>query len=161
MSTTVRFASEADLETLFALNSEVQSLHAKLYPQDFKPLAEPEGARTMFKARLASPEPEIAIAEINEAPVGYIYFEVQTLAETAFNPARRRLYVHHLCVTASIRRQGVATELLRFVERRGTEQGASEFALGAWAANTEAIIFFESMGFTPFSVSLRKRLRPE
>ena len=160
MPTTVRFASDGDIEELIALNAVVQSLHAVLYPDSFKPAANGEAARAMFAARLASPECRTALAEIDGAPVGYILFEIQARAETAFNPARRRLYVHHLCVVEAMRRRGVATELLRLVERFSTAEGIGEIALDAWAANAGAIRFFELIGFQTFNIALRKSIPP-
>ena len=148
------------MEELIALNAVVQSLHAVLYPDSFKPVADGEAARAMFAARLASPESRIAVAEIDAAPVGYVLFEIQARAETAFNPARRRLYVHHLCVVEAMRRRGVATELLGLVERFATAEGIGEIALDAWAANAGAIRFFESIGFQTFNIALRKSIPP-
>jgi ribosomal protein S18 acetylase RimI-like enzyme len=159
MPTTVRFAEEADIEALITLNTVVQSLHAALYPEDFKPIADPEGARAMFAARLAAPESGIAVAEVDEAPVGYVSFVIQPRPETALNPARPRLYVH-LCVAKPAQRKGIATELLRFVERHASAEGISEIALDVWAANVGAVKFFESIGFRTFNIVLRKQVSP-
>jgi ribosomal protein S18 acetylase RimI-like enzyme len=153
---TVRLASEADIEAVVTLNAVVQSLHATLHPEIFKSVADRAGARAIFAARLASPENRIALADVDGAPVGYVFFEAQTLAETSFCHARRRLYVHHLCVVEAMRRQGVATALLRLVERQAAADGVAEIALDVWAANEEAIQFFESIGFAQYNIALKK-----
>ena len=160
MATTVRLASAADIDALLALNAAVQSLHAALYPEDFKRAADTEDARAKFAAWLASPDVRIAVAEAEGAPVGYVYFETQTLAETAFNPARRRVYVHHLCVAQAMQRRGVGAALLRLVEQHAAAEDIREIALDAWAANVGAISFFERNGFAPFNVALRKPVSP-
>ena len=160
MATTVRFASAADIDTLLFLNAEVQSLHATLYPENFKPTADAEGLRTMFAARLANPETRIALAEAGGAPVGYVYFETQALAETPFSPARRRVYLRHLCVVKAMQRRGVATALLRVVEQHAAAEGLSEIAVDAWAANVGALSFFQSRGFTALNIVLRKTVPP-
>jgi len=67
MATRVRFASEADIDALIALNAVLQSLHAMLYPDNFKPVADPESVGAMFAARLASPGARIAVAEADGA----------------------------------------------------------------------------------------------
>ena len=157
MPTIVRLASGSDMDSLLALNAEVQALHAELHPEDFRPKADVEGARAMFAAQLGRPDAEIAIAEVDGAAAGHVLFEILALAESAFNPPRRRADVHHLCVTKSMRRQGVATGLVRFVEQRGAEEGVAELALDVWTANAGAAKFFESLGFAPFKVVMRKR----
>lgn len=53
MSFDVRDASHADINTLIWLNEVVQSLHAALYPDAFKRLADPPAARAFFAERLA------------------------------------------------------------------------------------------------------------
>jgi ribosomal protein S18 acetylase RimI-like enzyme len=161
MPTTVRPALDADIEALVALNEGVQRIHAALYPEDFKRAADHEGVRAMFAARLASPERGVAVAEIDGEPVGYLMFETQTRAETAFSPRCRRLYIHHLCVVERMRRRRVASELFQFVERRAAADGVGEIALDAWAANVGALKFFEASGFVPFNVALRKRIPPD
>ncbi len=57
-----------------------------------------------------------------------------------------------------MRRRGVATELLRLVERYAAAEGVGEIALDSWAANAGAIRFFESLGFQPFNIALRKSI---
>jgi ribosomal protein S18 acetylase RimI-like enzyme len=57
-----------------------------------------------------------------------------------------------------LRRHGVATELLRLVERHAAAEGIEEIALDAWAANAGAIEFLKSVGFQPFNIALRKTI---
>lgn len=98
MSMEVRAASEADLGALVRLNQVVQSLHAALYPSDFKQAPDPSAVTAFFAARLADPKCAIGIAELDLAPVGYIWFETQPRPETPFTLARPRIYVHHVSV---------------------------------------------------------------
>lgn len=52
MPATVRPASEADLDALVRLNDAVQSLHAELYPDEFKEKPDAAALRAFFAARL-------------------------------------------------------------------------------------------------------------
>ena len=110
MSVVVRAASEADFDALISLNQVVQSLHAALYPRDFKPTIDRSAAKALFAARLAAPESGIGIAEVNRTAVGYVWFEVQARPE-AFNPFRARIYVHNISVAPDARRRGVVNSL--------------------------------------------------
>jgi ribosomal protein S18 acetylase RimI-like enzyme len=158
MPIVVRAASGADFDTLITLNQVVQSLHAALYPSDFKPVVDPAAVRALFATHIDAPESGIGIAEIDRAPVGYVFFEVQARPETGFSPARPRMYVHHLSVAAEARRQGVATALMEYIEQRADSDGINEIVLDVWAANLDAQHFFCSQGFVAFNVVLRKKL---
>ena len=72
MPVEVRVASEADFAALIQLNQVVQSLHAELYPGDFKREVDLSAVTMFFAARLADPKSVIAIAEIDCVPVGYV-----------------------------------------------------------------------------------------
>jgi ribosomal protein S18 acetylase RimI-like enzyme len=158
MSVVVRAASEADFDTLIWLNQIVQSLHAALYPGDFKRVIDPVAVRTLFATRLAAPEHVVGIAEADRVPVGYVWFEVQARPETAFNPSRPRIYVHNISVAPGARRRGVATTLMSYVEQQAASKGIYEVVLDTWAENLEARRFFGSQGFAEFNVMLRKKL---
>ena len=158
MSVEVRAASEADFGALIQLNQVVQSLHAELYPGDFKREVDQSAVTTFFAARLADPKSAIAIAEADCVPVGYVWFEVQARPETPLTPPRPRIYVHHISVAPGVRRRGIAAALMRYVEHRAASEGIDEIALDTWAANLDAQHFFRAQGFAVFNVMLRKKL---
>ncbi|HLH48362.1 MAG TPA: GNAT family N-acetyltransferase [Roseiarcus sp.] len=154
MPATVRPASEADIDALIRLNDAVQSLHAELYPDEFKPRPDASALRAFFAAHLSA----IALAELDGAAVGYVWREAQSRPETPFSPARPRLFVHHLAVAAQARRRGVGTALMRYVEQDAARQGLSEIALGVWTRNRDALAFFQARGFAETTATLRKAL---
>ena len=65
-------------------------------------------------------------------------------------PAAREqaLVVHALCVAPAARRQGHATELLRFSLERARELGCTAVRLDAWGSNAPACALYEKLGFT-------------
>ena len=154
MTIIIRVATNSDLDTLARLNQVVQSVHADLYPDDFAPTVDDEGLKALLSPRVGN----IAIAEVNGEPVGYIWCEVQTRPASAFSPAHRRLYVHHLSVEPDARRQGIASALMSHAEAWAHGEELSEIALSHWAANAGAAQFFTAHGFTPYQVLMRKRL---
>jgi hypothetical protein len=52
----------------------------------------------------------------------------------------------------------IASALLRQVEAEALAGGITSIALDTWAANGSARSFFEARGFTPFNLTLGKRL---
>ena len=154
MTTVVRIATEADLDLLVQLNQAVQSVHAELYPDDFHATADAGRVRALLAPRLAN----VAIAEMDGRPAGYIWFEVQTRPASPFSPSRRRLYVHHLSVSPDARRRGVAAALMAHAEAYAEGEDIDEIALSHWAANAGAQKFFAAQGFAPYQLMLRKKL---
>lgn len=154
MTIIIRVATDADLETLVRLNQVVQSVHADLYPDDFEPTVDADGLKALLATRLGN----VAIAEINDEPVGYMWCEVQTRPASPFSLARRRLYVHHLSVMPNAHRSGIGSALMAHAEARAEGEELDEIALSHWAANTGAAQFFAAHGFAPYQLLLRKRL---
>jgi hypothetical protein len=107
MSVEVRAASKADFGALIQLNLVVQSLHAELYPGDFKREVDQSAVLTFFAARLADPKSVIAIAEADCVPAGYVWLEVQTRPETRLH----LLDPASMCTTSRLRRKLDAVEL--------------------------------------------------
>lgn len=158
MSVVSRPATLSDLDTLISLNAVVQNLHARLEPKHFVANAEPEQVRSFFATLLQSATNHILIAEVDAVPVAYIWFETQNSRPTPFRPARNRLYVHHIAVSESSRRRGVASELMRAVEAEAFSIDVKRVVADTWAANEVAQRFFESQGFFPFNIVLGKDL---
>lgn len=105
---------------------------------------------------LVDPANTIIIAETDNGAIGYIWVEHQEKPETSLKTAVRRLYVHHLAVSPSARRKGVATALLRHAEELAASQAILEIVLDTWAANQDALDFFAARGFEPLRIIQRK-----
>ena len=155
---TVRAAAPGDLDTLIVLNDEVQRLHARLEPAYFRTDVDAEAVRTFFAELLGRADSRILIAEIRSRPVAYVWFDFQDRAATPFCPARKRIYIHHLSVSVSVRRMGVASMLMRAVEAEGDARAVTKIVLDTWVLNREAQDFFRKMDFLPFNIVLEKNL---
>ena len=59
----------------------------------------------------------------------------------------RTAYIVTLDVTASFRRRGLARTLMQETESRTRASGAQEIALHVFTGNTNAIAFYESLGY--------------
>jgi ribosomal protein S18 acetylase RimI-like enzyme len=158
MKVLIRPASAADTNAIALLNDEVQQLHAELEPTFFKTDTSHAEVAAFFAAKLSAAGHEIQLAEIGGTPVGYVWFEVQDRPETAFQLARKRIYIHHLSVTKTARRTGVGSALLNAIQTAAMGAGITSIALDTWAANSHALRFFEVHGFAPFNLVLGKRL---
>jgi ribosomal-protein-alanine N-acetyltransferase len=81
------------------------------------------------------------LAEDDGQLAGFCILHVET--------SRRRLvgYVVTLDVAPAYRRRGVATELMRGVERMAVAEDCSAMQLHVYAENAAAIAFYERLGF--------------
>ena len=154
----IRAAAPEDLDDLAGLNAQVQALHVRLQPSRFRADPAPSELRAHLRDVLARSDHRIWVGCADGRARGYIWFELQERAPTPYVQALRRLYVHHICVDASARRQGVARALMRRVEAEAATRSMSEIALDVWSANREALAFFQSTGYAASRVVLAKAL---
>jgi GNAT superfamily N-acetyltransferase len=156
MTLVVRRATEADAEVVSALNADVQDLHAAAMPELFKPSGPQTFPPAMARDLLAT-DNIILIAEVDTAPAGYAYAQIQRIPETSFCAAWDQVHLHHLSVRPVFRRQGVATALLAAVRGCGREVGIDLVTLQVWTFNEEARAFFRRQGFTTYVERLSLR----
>jgi ribosomal protein S18 acetylase RimI-like enzyme len=145
----IRDAEEGDLDALFTLLNEVQAVHAKALSQIFRDDLDAEAAKGMFRETLGKRGHTILVAEDAGQAVGYIWFEIFDRPANFYHHPRRAGYIHHISVSASVRRQGVGRALVEAVRSRLTHAGISEVGVDYWAFNTRASQFFASLGFEP------------
>jgi ribosomal protein S18 acetylase RimI-like enzyme len=154
----IRVASDADIEAIVSLNRDVQQLHAEIEPSFFKSNTDDKEIAAFFADKLATPGNHFRLADGDDGPDGYVWFEVQERPDTPLTLARKRIYIHHLSVKVAARRHGVASALLRQVETEALTAGIASIALDTWAANGLARSFFAARGFNPFNLTLGKQL---
>ena len=154
----VRRATKGDAEGLVALNREVQTLHAALYPDHFLLETDASAVAAFFSGILAADGHLVAIRDGDDGPSGYIWFEVQQRAATPFTYASRRTYIHHISVRADSRRQGIASALLSWAESHSLAEGIEEILVDHWTDNNAARALFAQSDFTRLREVRRKRL---
>jgi ribosomal protein S18 acetylase RimI-like enzyme len=150
MPIAVRKATTADAEILSSLNDDVQTIHWSALPSRFKPPGPDTFPPTAAAALLAQPDNLIFVAEVDSMPVGYAYAQVVHRPETPFSYADDLVYLHHISVRPSYRKQGLGRALLDAVRSAASERGMTVLALDVWAFNESARSFFRREGFTPY-----------
>ena len=157
MKVIVREATEADADSISSLNSDVQAAHASAVPWLFKP-AGPEAFPPDAVAELLDePGNLVFIAEVESCPAGYVYAEIIDRPETSFNYAYQMIYIHHVSVRPTLRRQGVGRALLEAVQTEANKRDIRMISLDVWTFNDAARAFFSRSGFTAHSERLWKR----
>lgn len=147
---------DRDLLAIIALNRFVQDVHVAAEPSTFRSSDDMPGVEDFHVGFMDAGDRYTFVAEVDAEPVGYVTLERQQRAAHTFSFARDRLYVHQVGVHPRHRRRGVGRALMSRVDALARELGISEVALDSWSFNTDAIRFFETLGFAEYNVRLRK-----
>ena len=102
-------------------------------------------------ALLGNPYNLVLVAEIDAAPVGYVYAGVTRHAETPWRWAYDMVYVHQIGVRAAHRRRGVGAALIAAVRAEAASRNVALLALDVWSFNADARAFFQRQGFAPYN----------
>jgi ribosomal protein S18 acetylase RimI-like enzyme len=135
----------------------VQTIHWSALPTRFKPPGPDTFPPTAAAALLAMPDNIVFVAEVEFVAVGYAYAEVVHRPETSFSYADDLVYLHHISVRPSHRKQGVGRALMDALRSAASERGILVFALDVWTFNDDARSFFRRQGFTLYNERLWSR----
>ena len=154
----IRQAVSTDGFILSSLCMDVQSLHAKYYPDLFKMPDNNQFAVSFFDGILADPMTTIFIAEENGQAVGYIMCKLVDRPENPFKFAMRYLDIDQISVCPAAQGRGVGAELIAQAEILAKKLNITSLQLNSWGFNIEAHAFFEKMGFEKFNHHFWKNL---
>jgi GNAT superfamily N-acetyltransferase len=157
MAVLIRRAGVADAELLSSLNVDVQTIHWLALPTRFKPPGPETFPPSAAAELLAKPNNLVFVAEIDSEPVGYAYAEVIHRPETPFSYSDDLVYLHHISLRPSCRKQGLGHALINAVRSAADGRGITHLALDVWTFNEKARSFFRRQGFTPYIERLWSR----
>jgi len=150
MNLIIRNAAVDDLDTLVALNAEVQGVHISLFPQVFHRTDE-AGLRAWFADQINDPATTILVGAGKDTVVAYLILRIVRRDSNLFCYSRKYAYVDHISVAAEFRRFGVARALIGEAVRRAKLEGISRIELDVWSENTTAKSAFEALGFKTYN----------
>lgn len=146
-----------DAAVLARLNEAVHSLHAKAYPDIFKPFNYLDSLDFFQKLLEREDQYFYAVYQGTEA-IGYIWFQIISLMETPFRYGMKSLYIHQLSIEAAYRQQGHGHALMAFAETFAQQQGCQTVELDYWDKNLSAAFFYEKEGYENLRQYGRKKL---
>ena len=158
----IRPATADDVLILVQLNDTVQGLHIEFDPVRYKPLEQDRADRiTWFMEHINSPLSQIFIAEVAGKAVGYVLCVQVIKPESPFTTASHILEIDQLSVEPDWRRRGIASALMQQAEQFAVERGITRLTLTVAAFNTEAVAFYEAVGYQPATVRLARTIAPQ
>ena len=146
---TVRAARENELERINELRKQVFDLHAAGKPDVFKPEFGQE-VRDFIHVIFHDPEQQLIVAEKDGQICGFAVLHHFNRPETPHMKERDFLDIDEFCVDEQFRRQGVASEMVRFIREFAREKGYHRIELNMWEFNQDALAFYEAAGFQTF-----------
>ena len=144
-----RFAGEGDIDRVNEIRRQVNELHVKGRPDIFKP-GFPDELRDLAYGMLGDANRRIAVAERGGRIGGYAVLHRLVKPETPFMYVRESLEIDEFGVDEKMRRQGAATELIRFIKEFAERKGYGRIELNMWEFNAGALAFYEAAGFSTY-----------
>lgn len=135
-----------DADTITKLVEPVQSLHAKLYPEDFKTY-DFDSIKEFFVSIIDNPQFIFLVIEEEDQDVGYAWIEIKKYKGNAFKYPYTSIYVHQISINESQRGKGYGTKLMQKIEVIAKTYYAKKIELDYWFNNTNAKAFYKNKGF--------------
>ena len=154
---TVRFAREDELDRVNELRRQVNDLHVAGKPEVFKPGFCDE-LRDYIHVIRADPNKAIVVAEANGGVCGFAILNHIVRPENPYMFERDFLDIDEFGVDENFRRQGVASEMIRFIRDYAKEKGYRRLELNMWEFNRDALAFYESADFRTYRRYMEIRL---
>ncbi len=151
----IRPAHDSDLPLLVELNRHVHEMHLQLEPELYRTV-DPATLVDSFTKRLADPEWEIRLAEVDGDCVGYICWTRRCREETPFTHTTDTLYVDQIEVVPPARRCGVGRKLMDAAELRARELDCADVTLHVQGGNEVARAFYKGLDYNTISVKLKR-----
>lgn len=154
----IRRATVEDAEVLARLNHHVHAMHVEAEPGRYRPTVREE-VMAWFRRTLAEDGgSEAFIAHGGEEPLGHVIFRDIERPENAFGRANRYLMVDQLAVAPEGRRRGIGRALMDAVADQARARGVPEVQLGVRSFNTDAVAFYEALGYGELQRTLGLRV---
>ena len=154
---TIRFAAEEELDRVNELRKQVNDLHVQGKPDTFKPGFSDE-LRDFIHTIYRDPDKKILVCERDGAICGFAVLHRVTKPESPFKYGCEYLDVDEFGVDEACRRQGIATEMIRFIRTYAEKEGLDRIELNMWEFNRDALAFYESVGFTTYRRYMEMKL---
>lgn len=152
----IRKATIDDVKQLAVLFRQLHEYHIRIAPESYR-TPFPQYYELEMQSFLEDRELEILISEEKGAICAYAVYRIFDPEKAERTPARI-CYIEHFTVAEEHRRSGIGTELFEAVKCFALERGCDRIQLGAAAANSEALRFYEKQGMIPRTIRLELTL---
>ncbi len=153
---TIRKADLKDIPTIDKLLLEVHKVHSDARPDLFK-----VGARKytdeQLKEIITNDKTPVFVAD-DGTVVGYAFCIHKQFINDNNMTDIKTLYIDDLCVDENCRGKHVGTKLYEYVLNYAKENNYYNVTLNVWAANTNALAFYQKIGLQIQKIGMEKIL---
>ena len=149
MNSEIRFAKETELEQINKLRKQVNDLHVKGKPEIFKSGFSEELKNYVYDV-FYNERKKIVVCDCDGIIAGFAILNHISKPESPFSYARDFLDIDEFCVDVHYRRQGIATQMIQYIQDYAKNEDFTRIELNMWEFNQEALAFYESIGFTTY-----------
>lgn len=153
----IRKAKIKDIPTIDKLLYEVHKVHSDARPDLFK-----KGARKytdeQLESIIANKNTPVFVAVANDTVVGYAFCIHKQFINDNNMTDIKTLYIDDLCVDENCRGNHVGTKLYNYVINYAKENNYYNVTLNVWAANTNALAFYQKIGLQVQKIGMEKIL---
>ena len=156
----IRAAQHNDIERILAILHQVAMVHHRLRPDLFRPESSKYDAADLRRI-LSQPDTPVFVYEEEGEVLGYVFCQIQVVANDGLLHDRSTLYIDDLCVDAKARRRHIAQSLYDFVLDYARREGFYNITLNVWEGNTAARCFYEHQGMSIQKTTMEQILRKD
>ncbi len=146
-----------DFPAFDRFDGALHAMHQQARPDLFAPCKH-LFTQADFEKLLASPNEIALIAEVGDRPAGICMATIKEPPAAPFLHPVKAAHIGDLYVAEEYRRAGVGRALIESVRRAAGEKGAGRITLMVWPFNSDALRFYEKLGFATRSVTLEAKL---
>lgn len=145
----VRLAKKDELERVNEIRKMVNDIHVSGRPDIFK-AGFNEDLKNYIYEIWSAENKDILVAERDGIICGFACVQYTDKQENPFMYAKKIYDIDEFGVDAKFRRQGVATELIKFIKADAKKRGMDRIELNMWEFNEGALAFYEAVGFKTY-----------
>ncbi|MEQ8677507.1 MAG: GNAT family N-acetyltransferase [Aggregatilineales bacterium] len=143
----IRRATAQDVKVVASLCHHVQEVHIQGRPDIFKPFDD-EVLTEHMRLRLEAPDTIGFLGEADHQAVAYVMLAVIDKPASLYKHPEKYMEIDQISVHPDYQRRGYGELLTQYAMEFAKSIGISHVTLGVWAFNTNAIRFYERLGFT-------------
>lgn len=149
MNIIIRTANKKELLRVNELRKQVNDLHCNGRPDIFRKGWREELQNHIYEI-YENDNSDVIVAIINNIIVGYACVAYVNNPIKPHYLERNYYYIDEFGVDTKYQRQGIATELFKYMKNDAKNKGYSKIELDVWEFNTDAIEFYKKVGLNSY-----------
>ena len=158
MNIIIRLASEADYSSVNSLHFQTYKLYRQNIPESYRPTPPIVLSKGDFFNIIKDKNALMLVAEVDGKVVGQLYAFVEKYEGDEVTTGYNRVEIGEISIVPENVRQGIGTKLMKEVEIWAKTKQITELSTLVYDFNKEAIEFYRSNDYKPYSIKMNKKI---